>query len=89
MWFEAGASRQGQEIVQRRRIQYNVHASSLSRVHTNVWKSKNMNAAQWFNQLSAGDDLLVFARAEFPGWVNYVDSIQVDRTLHCKTKHRY
>lgn len=77
-WFDAGASRQGKEIVKRRTTQANVHASLVSRVHTNVWKSEHPDTARWFGQVAVGDDLLVFARSSFPGWTNYVDSVHVD-----------
>ena len=77
-WFQAAIIHSGGELSERRDFQHNIHGSFISRVHTNVWRSQDQHTSQWLALLSAGDDLLVIPRAQYPAWKNYVDYIQVD-----------
>ena len=65
------------------RFQENVHASSQSRDHTNTWDVRDpipwIN--EWLRGLEIGDVVEVFAMANYPGWRNYVEFVEVE--LHC------
>jgi hypothetical protein len=65
------------------RFQDNVHASWQSRDHTNTWDVRDpipwIN--EWLRALEVGDVIEVFAQAKYPGWRNYVESVEVE--LYC------
>ena len=63
-----------------RLIQHNVTASLDWRLHTITWNrdSQDSTTKAWIEQLKPGDTIAVFARAQFPGWVNFVRSVRVD-----------
>ncbi|CAL1704211.1 unnamed protein product [Somion occarium] len=83
-WFETGVSRRDDngvmiEIVPRQHIQFNVHASSITRTHVNVWEYHNNSPEMkaWLGRIVHDDEILVIPRAEFPAWCNWVEAISV------------
>ena len=62
------------------RFQYNVHASWMSREHTNVWDVDGMSASvrEWLGALRCGDVLEVYAMAQYPGWLNFAEFVEVE-----------
>ncbi|KAJ7032421.1 hypothetical protein C8F04DRAFT_1185062 [Mycena alexandri] len=68
------------------KVQHNVTAPSLFRVHrylrgrriSSAWHGfRAGDGAGFLEQLSAGDAITVVARALYPGWCNYVDRTKV------------
>jgi hypothetical protein len=62
------------------RFQDNVHASSTSRDHTNVWDVREIGAGlqEWLQSLESGQIIEVYARALYPGWQNIVEFAEVE-----------
>jgi hypothetical protein len=62
------------------RFQENVHASWQSRDHTNTWDVRDpipwIN--EWLRGLEVGDVVEVFAMAQYPGWRNYVEFVEIE-----------
>lgn len=61
-------------------IQRNVHASSDFRVHVHTWNHDDADTdiAQCVHNIRSGDVIQVLAKAQFPGWVNHVKSVEVE-----------
>ena len=90
-WFEAAVvSPSGHERVPRRRILNNVHASSDFRQHDVSWDfEEGKNSAEWFDRvhrtplqiwigvIRAGDTIQVIPKAHYPGWINFVQEVQI------------
>ena len=91
-WFEArikqkitsSESTQGKDQSHTRDIQRNVHASWTWRKHIKIWdfKSQEPGTKEWLELLKPGDQILVYAMALYPGWVNYVRYVRVD--VYCE-----
>ncbi|KAE9405343.1 hypothetical protein BT96DRAFT_1015751 [Gymnopus androsaceus JB14] len=80
-WFEAAIMRHGEQVGGRRFIQANVHASWQSRTHRNIWNmtraDRDSDMYHWMMSISAGDEIWMLPRAQYPGWVNYVQAAEI------------
>ena len=61
-------------------IQRNINASLEWRVHTLTWErdSGDPRVSEWMHHLMPGDTIVVLAKAQYPGWANYVQAVRVD-----------
>lgn len=84
-WFEAGVlrpdfnhqSHEDSELRKERHlVQRNVCAESNARKHYNEWdfRGPSLETKNWFAGIKPGDVVALYPRAQFPGWMNYVES---------------
>ncbi|KAF9071941.1 hypothetical protein BDP27DRAFT_1418517 [Rhodocollybia butyracea] len=80
-WFEAAIMRQGEQVGDRRFIQANVQAASQSRTHRNIWSivraDRNSDLLHWMMSIRAQDEIWMLPKAQYPGWVNYVQAAEI------------
>lgn len=64
----------------RRHIQANQHAVREWQTHVNTWDicSADQDTKDWLGTLRSGDTVQVFARAQYPGWCNYVRRVDIE-----------
>jgi hypothetical protein len=66
------------------KIQSNVHGSVEKRTHRNVWVSSvRSRISDWMGTFGDGDVLEVYARAQYPGWLNHAYSVEVVAYTAC------
>jgi len=84
-WFEAGmipapnqANASGD--LERPTIQRNVCAQLTSRIHHNDWNfsTSSQSRREWLAAIQLGDNIGVFPKARFSGWVNYVEAVKIE-----------
>ncbi|KIY69978.1 hypothetical protein CYLTODRAFT_488459 [Cylindrobasidium torrendii FP15055 ss-10] len=79
-WFEAGKNNESE----RKRVQNNLHGSPKKRFHRNIWMhgvgTENSN---WLSKFRNGDTINVYPKAQFPGWLNYVYSVELVAYTAC------
>ncbi|PCH35521.1 hypothetical protein WOLCODRAFT_139924 [Wolfiporia cocos MD-104 SS10] len=88
-WFEAGGeagplqSLPASDLTPRI-VQYNIHASWTPRTHVNTWSvHHNPDDRKWLEQFKTGDKLHLYAKAQFPGWENNVESGRIEAYYAC------
>ncbi|KAL9091309.1 MAG: hypothetical protein Q9165_004943 [Trypethelium subeluteriae] len=85
-WFDAYVQFCSQEDKQPycRRIQNNVHADFECREHTIVWSRDDPDAdiAKCVREIMPGDWIQIHAKAAFPGWENFVVSVEIEMYAH-------
>ncbi|KAF8454887.1 hypothetical protein BGX38DRAFT_1267506 [Terfezia claveryi] len=81
-WFEACilTPRRLETDIPPRLLQRNVHASSTFRKHTVIldFNDPSPGVKQWLEMFHAGDTLEIYGMALYPGWINFVDYVEVD-----------
>ncbi|KAH8147314.1 uncharacterized protein LAJ45_08792 [Morchella importuna] len=80
-WFEAGpVGEQGADG--RKDVQRNLAATWEAKTHMVTWDANDPGAEScWLRTLKAGQVLGVYPRAQYPGWVNHVE--RVDVRVYC------
>ncbi|EFR00113.1 hypothetical protein MGYG_03119 [Nannizzia gypsea CBS 118893] len=78
-WFDIGVLRggDGAEVEESLVLQANVGAQRQTRVHYNQIRARDARLAAWMAAVGPGDRLAVVPRALYPGWVNYVECIEM------------
>ncbi|KAI9636233.1 uncharacterized protein MKK02DRAFT_44937 [Dioszegia hungarica] len=73
-WFEMSLLRNGQEVPESRvKIQYNVHAGQYFKSHRHVFDKTH----PLVRDAVEGDRLVLWARAEYPGWTNVIKEASI------------
>ncbi|ORY24020.1 hypothetical protein BCR39DRAFT_548198 [Naematelia encephala] len=73
-WFELSLLRSGKEVPNSRiSIQNNVHAGQYLKAHVNVLEIDH----PFVRMARPGDRIVLWARAQFPGWRNYVSEAAI------------
>ena len=76
-WFEVGVMPSGGDPWGITPIQWNVCAEWMSRTHYIEWilpDISNKQRREWFEKIKPGDSIALYARAQYPGWENFVES---------------
>jgi len=75
----------GQNRVPRRDLQYNVHAKREFTRHEICWgiDSEDPSVHEWTASIRGGDTIQVIPKAQWPGWVNSVQEVEIE--LHATT----
>lgn len=87
-WFEAGIEREpnhepdgdSEKVTMKKRLCENVAASREKKTHTIVWDddAEDEEEREWLRALKTGDSVLVTVHARFPGWINNVQSAEIN-----------
>ncbi|KAH8590536.1 heterokaryon incompatibility protein-domain-containing protein [Bisporella sp. PMI_857] len=84
-WFEAGVSTlAGRDHIPNKLIQCNVTASFEFKEHIVTWDICTADEAslQWMRRIRARDTIQLLPRAQFPAWVNFIESAHIE--IYCK-----
>jgi hypothetical protein len=80
-WFDAAILPAGElhlpANATQRFIQSNAHAVKEWRKHTNIWDWRSPQR-DFLEMLKPGDEVQVYPKARFAGWMNWVESVHVD-----------
>jgi hypothetical protein len=79
-WFTAGILRNGsKEVVQERVICWNVTEIADFNPQHERWssRSKDQEESAWVRMLRDGDQIVIRGHAQFVGWINFVNFVQV------------
>lgn len=84
-WFEVGGN-----IAPRRHIVHNIPASWERRVHRTQWDNslhdgspEDAQLLEWMSSIAGGQEVSVFARAQFRGWENHVHRVIIEVYCAC------
>ncbi|KAI1073622.1 hypothetical protein F5B20DRAFT_597369 [Whalleya microplaca] len=82
-WFEVGIQKSDGRWLDlnfdERLITRNIHASSQSRTHCIIFShDDSTGTSSWTTLLELGDRVAVLPKAQFQGWVNYVQSANIE-----------
>ena len=80
-WFEVVmVNSVGHDLGPRKVFQYNIVASLEFRRHEIRWDFDKVdkNLQSWLNTLQAGDAIRIVPKAQYPGWVNFVQEAEIE-----------